>query len=152
VRLGRALSRARVRLVILDEPFRGLDRDKRRTLMERARRLWGGATLLCIMHDIGETMTFGRVLVVEGGKIVEDDSPRALAARPHSRYSRLLGAEESIRKGLWADAQWRRLSLHGGRVIEDGGAGASRARLCKGRESQIGVQGADDPREEVRCA
>jgi ATP-binding cassette subfamily B protein len=37
VRLGRALMRRDARLVILDEPFRGLDRDQRRVLMMRAR-------------------------------------------------------------------------------------------------------------------
>ena len=37
VRLGRAMSRAGARLVILDEPFRGLDREKRRGLLKTAR-------------------------------------------------------------------------------------------------------------------
>src|SRR5262249_32630368 len=40
VRLGRAMLRRNARLVILDEPFRGLDREKRRALMEQARELW----------------------------------------------------------------------------------------------------------------
>ncbi|HZU51205.1 MAG TPA: ATP-binding cassette domain-containing protein, partial [Sphingomicrobium sp.] len=40
VRLGRALLRPNVRLVILDEPFRGLGREQRRDLLARARRLW----------------------------------------------------------------------------------------------------------------
>ncbi len=40
VRLGRAMLRSDVRLVILDEPFRGLDRDKRRELLARARQFW----------------------------------------------------------------------------------------------------------------
>lgn len=39
VRLGRALLRPGVRLAILDEPFRGLERDQRRELLRRARRL-----------------------------------------------------------------------------------------------------------------
>src|SRR5262249_61727112 len=36
VRLGRALVRADARLVLLDEPFRGLDREQRRALLRRA--------------------------------------------------------------------------------------------------------------------
>jgi ATP-binding cassette subfamily B protein len=118
VRLGRAMLRSDARLVILDEPFRGLDRDKRRALMARARALWGNATLLCITHDVGETMNFERVLVVEGGKIVEDDSPKSLAAQADSRYSQLLQAEDAVRSGLWANAEWRRLAMDDGRVIE----------------------------------
>ena len=55
VRLGRAMLRPDVRLVILDEPFRGLDREQRRELLGRARKLWRDATLLCIMHNLEET-------------------------------------------------------------------------------------------------
>ena len=51
VRLGRAMLREEARLVILDEPFRGLERERRRRLLERARAYWRGATLLCITHD-----------------------------------------------------------------------------------------------------
>jgi ATP-binding cassette subfamily B protein len=152
VRLGRAMFRADARLVILDEPFRGLDRDKRRALMARARELWGMATLLCITHDVGETMNFERVLVVEGGKIVEDDSPQALASQPDSRYSQLLQTEDSVRADLWASAEWRRLSMDGGQVIEAASAGVSPAPFRKGRDSQAGGRDACAPREEVRCA
>ena len=81
VRLGRGLLRPGVRLVILDEPFRGLDRERRRELLARARRWWRAATVLCITHDVGETQGFGRVLVVDGGQIVEDGAPADLAAQ-----------------------------------------------------------------------
>src|SRR5439155_19621964 len=90
VRFGRALLRPGVRLAILDEPFRGLDREKRRTLLARARDAWRGATLLCITHDVGETLGFERVVVVEGGRVVEDAAPAELAARAGSRYRALL--------------------------------------------------------------
>jgi ATP-binding cassette subfamily B protein len=53
VRLGRGLLRPRVRLVILDEPFRGLDCQRRRALLARARCWWREATVLCITHDVG---------------------------------------------------------------------------------------------------
>ena len=46
VRLGRALKRKQARLVILDEPFRGLDRHTRHELLLRARSHWRGSTLL----------------------------------------------------------------------------------------------------------
>ncbi|MCI0392670.1 MAG: cysteine peptidase family C39 domain-containing protein [Acidobacteria bacterium] len=119
VRLGRAMLRRNARLVILDEPFRGLDREKRRALMERARELWSGATLLCITHDVGETMNFERALVIEGGQIVEDGSPQTLIRRPDSRYSQLLDAEDSVRAGMWGAAEWRRLRMDGGQVVEE---------------------------------
>jgi ATP-binding cassette subfamily B protein len=135
VRLGRAMLRNDARLVILDEPFRGLDRDKRRALMLRARQMWRGATLLCITHDVGETMNFERVLVVEGGKIVEDDSPQSLAAQADSRYSQLLQAEDAVRAGLWANAEWRHVRMDGGRVIEVRG----RTELSAGAQMETRV-------------
>ena len=57
VRLGRAFLHRDARLVLLDEPFRGLDRDKRSELLSRARRLWNNSTLLCVTHDLAETLS-----------------------------------------------------------------------------------------------
>ena len=118
VRLGRALLRPHVRLAILDEPFRGLDRERRRELLARAREHWTGATLLCITHDVGETLSFERVIVVEGGRIVEDGAPVELAAQPDSRYRSLLEAEEEVREKLWAGVDWRRLKIEKGHLSE----------------------------------
>lgn len=116
VRLGRALFREQTRLVILDEPFRGLDRENRRRLLRRARRLWKGATLLCITHDIAETLDFDRVLVIEGGRMVEDAAPADLAARADSHYASMIRAEAALRETAWAGAGWRRLRVENGTV------------------------------------
>jgi ATP-binding cassette subfamily B protein len=119
VRLGRALFRSGARLVILDEPFRGLDREKRRELLQRVRQAWAGATLLCITHDVGETQDFERVLVIERGRVVEDGPPGQLAGQSGSRYGALLEAEEAVRTGLWSSAAWQRLWLEGGRLLPE---------------------------------
>lgn len=118
VRLGRAVLRNAVRLVILDEPFRGLDRERRRELLSRARTLWRDATLLCITHDVAETLSFDRVLVIEGGRVVEAGVPGELARQPRSRYSDLLCAEEHVRTGLWGGNEWRRVRLESGELTE----------------------------------
>ena len=120
VRLGRAILRPGIRLVILDEPFRGLDREKRRELLARARKLWRDATLLCITHDLGETRSFERVLVIEQGHVVEDGAPSRLAQNPVSRYRSLLDAEEAVLRGLWSHREWRRFSLDAGELTEHG--------------------------------
>ncbi|MCB0138652.1 MAG: ATP-binding cassette domain-containing protein [Caldilineaceae bacterium] len=120
VRLGRALLRKDVQLVILDEPFRGLDRTKRRRLLATVRNHWRHATLLCITHDIAETTDFARVLVVEDGQLTENDAPHALLARPQSSYGKLLTADENVRSQRWAAAKWRRLWLAQG-VLRKGG-------------------------------
>ena len=117
-RFGRGLQRQDARLVILDEPFRGLDREKRRLLLARARDYWPAATLICVTHDVGQTQSFARVLVVENGRIIEDDTPAALLARPVSRYRALMDAEDAVREKLWASEAWRRLWLENGQVRE----------------------------------
>jgi len=118
VRLGRAMLRSNVRLVILDEPFRGLDRDRRKELLARCRALWEGATLLCVTHDIGATTGFDQVVLMEGGRIIENGAPGELSRREGSRYGAMLAAEESVRADLWTNAGWRRLRLDGGRLGE----------------------------------
>jgi ABC-type bacteriocin/lantibiotic exporter with double-glycine peptidase domain len=118
VRFGRALARRHVRLAIMDEPFRGLDRRQRHDLLARARTVWRDATLLCVTHDISETKAFDRVLVLEEGRIVEDGNPIDLAQRAGSAYAALLEAEEAVSE-LWSAPGWRRLRLDGGSMVED---------------------------------
>ncbi len=118
VRLGRAMARRNTHLAILDEPARGLDRGKRRAFLKRARERWRGATLLCITHDVEDTVGFDRVLVIDNGRIAEDGAPVELAANPASLYRRLLDAEHDVRRGLWASASWRRMWMEDGRLIE----------------------------------
>jgi ABC-type bacteriocin/lantibiotic exporter with double-glycine peptidase domain len=108
VRLGRALLRSNVRLVILDEPFRGLDRKQRHALLARAREVWRGATLIFISHDIQEALAFERVLVIEDGTITEDGHGPRLRA--------MLEAERAIRDEFWEGAEWRRLRLNNGQL------------------------------------
>ncbi len=118
VRLARALLRPGVRLVILDEPFRGLDLEQRRELLARARELWRDATLLSISHHIAETMSFERVLVIEEGQIVEDGDPRQLTQNPDSRLHAMIRAERRVREELWTGSDWRRLRLENGVLLE----------------------------------
>jgi ATP-binding cassette subfamily B protein len=108
-----------VRLAILDEAFRGLERGRRRMLLESARRRWKNATLLNITHDVGETLTFARVLVMDGGRIVEDGSPEELYRRAGSRYRALLEAEETARDCVWSSPAWRKFTMEDGKVREE---------------------------------
>jgi ABC-type bacteriocin/lantibiotic exporter with double-glycine peptidase domain len=118
VRLGRTFAQRDVRLALLDEPFRGMDRDRRHGLLVDIRRRWHGVTLLCVTHDVGETRLFDRVLVVDDGRIVEDDQPDRLAAAP-SRYRQLLDAESDVLGQLWESGYWRRVAIRNGRVHGD---------------------------------
>ena len=115
VRLARAFLQQNVRLAVLDEPFRGLDRGQRAALLAQARRWWQPCTLLCVTHDVGETQQFDRVLVLEGGRVVEDGAPSELAARGGA-YSALLQAEDQVRRQMWQGTDWRHLRMDGGQL------------------------------------
>jgi ABC-type multidrug transport system fused ATPase/permease subunit len=119
VRLGRAFLRPGVRLAVLDEPFRGLDREHRRRLLQRARTLWSDATLLCITHDVGETLGFSRVLVLKDGRIVVDGEPAALARDPATHYAGLLALEDEVRDKLWTGPGWRRVWMRDGKLAPE---------------------------------
>jgi ABC-type bacteriocin/lantibiotic exporter with double-glycine peptidase domain len=118
VRLARAMLRSGVRLVVLDEPFRGLDRERRARLLAESRRLWANVTLLCVTHDVAQTQEFDRVLVIEGGRIVENGPPKELVARDKSRYAALLRADQDNHQQLWTSGKWRHWWLADGRLVE----------------------------------
>jgi ATP-binding cassette subfamily B protein len=118
VRMGRALARSSVRLAILDEPSRGLDRDRRREFLACARRHFAGATLFYVTHDMARTLDFDRVLVIEHGSILEQGPPGRLYEQPGSRYRTLVDQEESARRQLWSHPMWRRLRMSRGVLTE----------------------------------
>ncbi|MEZ4361893.1 MAG: ATP-binding cassette domain-containing protein [Kofleriaceae bacterium] len=121
VRLARAMLRSGVRLAILDEPFRGLDRERRARLLAESRRLWANITLLCVTHDVAQTQEFDRVLVVEGGRVIENGPPKELLAKEGSRYAELLRADLANHQELWRGGTWRHWRLADGR-LEEGAA------------------------------
>jgi len=118
-RVSRALARRGARLVVLDEPFRGLDLSTRRELLTMARRWWRGATLLWVTHDIAETEAFDRVIVIDGGRIVEDGAPGELGRRPGSRYAALVRGDRDMHEREWSAAKWRRVWIERGRIREE---------------------------------
>ena len=69
---------------------------------------------------MGETLGFERVLLLDGGRIVEDGNPSTLAADPASAYRAMLDDETVVREGMWAGAAWRRIRVAGGTVTEQG--------------------------------
>src|SRR4029453_18692728 len=88
VRLARAMLRRDTRLAVLDEPFLGLEQDRRRTLLAHVRQRWEGCTLLYVTHDVSETRAFDRVFVVEKGQFVEHGDTLHSAKTPSTRYRR----------------------------------------------------------------
>ncbi len=118
LRAARAFGRPGVRLAILDEPARGLGREQRSRLLSNARQRFAQATLLCITHDVSDTLDFDRVLVIENGRIVEQGPPQTLRAIPGSRYEQLLTEERAVGRELWGHSKWRRWQLSRGSLSE----------------------------------
>ena len=92
-------------LLLMDEPFGALDPVTRDALGERVRDLHNslGLTTVMVTHDMAEALLLAdRVLVMDAGRIVADETPRALLA----------GAGGEVAQGLVAvpRAQGRRLA------------------------------------------
>ena len=88
VGLARAIA-AEPRLVLMDEPFGALDPLTRDALGRDCRRLHDklGLTTVMITHDMLEALLLAdRIVVLRAGRIVADDTPRALIASNHGSY------------------------------------------------------------------
>jgi len=119
VRLGRGMYRNGARLVILDEPFRGLGRTERSQLLQKALNHWHDSTLIFISHDVQDTIHFDRVLVMSHGKIVEDAAPQNLLLKKDSIYRSIVNHEKEIRQSIVNKAQWRKWWIENGKLVEE---------------------------------
>lgn len=117
VRFGRALLSPDARIVVLDEPFRGLSRSARVALLHRGLERWAGTTILCITHDMESVQSFDRVMVLENGCLTESGEPRMLATTPGSRLRLLMEQEAAVRE-MWSSVVWRRLDFNGSKSRE----------------------------------
>ena len=82
VGVARALA-GESHLLLMDEPFGALDPITRGQLGERVRRLHDelGLTTVMVTHDMAEALLLAtRVLVMDSGRIVADETPAALLA------------------------------------------------------------------------
>ncbi len=117
VRTGRALLRASPRLVLLDEAFRSLDRPMRRRFSKTLRERVGAATVVEVTHDVADTTDADRILVIENGALVENDTPQALLSKA-SRYAELVAADRAVEADVWSANHWHQV-----RVRKDGQVG-----------------------------
>ena len=85
--LGRAILQ-RPRILILDEATSSLDAGSEQQLLGSLRRILPGTTIVVISHRLSALHCVDRVVVLEAGRIVEDDLPTALLGNGGA-YSRL---------------------------------------------------------------
>lgn len=87
-----ALARAMVfepRIMLMDEPLSALDKQLREHMQLELRHLHDqlGMTTVYVTHDQREALTMSdRIAVVNGGRIMQLDTPRAIYDRPANRF------------------------------------------------------------------
>lgn len=87
VAIARALA-ADPQVLLLDEPFAALDVAVAPQLRGVLREVLEGRTALIVTHDLVDVVTLaGRTVVLDGGRVVEDRSVRALVESPRSRFA-----------------------------------------------------------------
>ena len=101
-----SIARAFIRdapILILDEPTTGLDAGSVDQVLEALHTLVKGRTTLVITHDLGLTRAADRILVLDGGRIVEDGDHHTLvrsAGLYASLYARQLAYDrDSVTSG-----------------------------------------------------
>lgn len=119
VRIARALGVDKPRLVILDEPCRGLDRAAREQLLQKIRTTHEQATLICITHDISEAIKFPHVIVVSQGAVLEQGNPQTLLATQDSALYYLRECEQKVLHTILRDQRWQQLNIMNGRLLRD---------------------------------
>ena len=87
VAIARAMLRA-APVLVLDEPTAGLDAEAARGVVAPLRRLMAGRTTIMITHDLSLAPDADRVLVVDGGRLVESGTHAELLTRGGT-YARL---------------------------------------------------------------
>ncbi len=88
VALGRALV-SDPEVLLLDEPFSNLDARRRDEMRFELKEVQArvGVTTIFITHDQNEAMLLSdRILVVNGGHIVQEGTPEAIYKRPSTRF------------------------------------------------------------------
>jgi ABC-type multidrug transport system fused ATPase/permease subunit len=97
-----AIARAILRdapILILDEPTSGLDAASERLVLEALERAAAGRTTITIAHRLATVRFADRVVVLEGGRVVEQGRPSDLLARGRE-FSRLYRLQASDDPGL----------------------------------------------------
>lgn len=107
--LARALA-AEPKILLLDEPFSGLDTRLRQSLREETRHLLRrrGTTCILVTHDQEEAMSFAdRIALMNNGRIEQTGAPEEVYAAPSNPFvAQFLGRTnliEGLANGLKAD-------------------------------------------------
>lgn len=106
IAVARALA-AEPRLLLLDEPMAALDITVVPAMRHMLKRVLAGRTALIVTHDVLDAVLLAdRVVVMEGGRVVEHGVTKDVLARPRSEFgARIAGL--NLMRGVGADGNVR---------------------------------------------
>jgi ATP-binding cassette subfamily B protein len=90
-----AIARAFLRnapVLVLDEATSALDSESEQAVQRALDRLMAGRTVIAVAHRLSTLQTFDRIVVMQGGKIIQDGSPAELERR-QGPYRELLSRQ-----------------------------------------------------------
>ncbi|KAF6823826.1 multidrug resistance-associated protein 1 [Colletotrichum musicola] len=89
------------RVILIDEASSNVDERSERLIREVMREQFASCTVIAVGHRLGAVVDFDRVAVMDGGRLLEWDSPRALLERDNE-FKRLwdLGGKSEERLDL----------------------------------------------------
>ena len=113
-----AVARAFLRdapILILDEPTSSIDSRTEAVILEALERLMRGRTTIMIAHRLSTIRSVDRILVLNGGELVEQGTHKTLVAR-HGLYRELWQAQTRHRQRPQADGQTQTNGQNGGQA------------------------------------
>ncbi len=91
-----AIARALLKdapILLLDEATSALDSESEHAIQAALEKLMRGRTVVAIAHRLSTLAHFDRIIVMDGGRIIEEGAPEALAQRPGA-YRELLRKQQ----------------------------------------------------------
>lgn len=92
IALARAFMREEADILVLDEPTAALDAEAEHAVFERFRALASGRTTIVISHRFPTVRMADRIVVIEGGRVLEEGTHEELIARGE-RYAHLFALQ-----------------------------------------------------------